>query len=61
MSEQADDHFIARPIQDGDLERYEEWAAAGAQHILAGHVNWPMIVRSLAAEVRRLKSVANAP
>lgn len=52
-----DAQTLPRPIQEGDLERYEQWAIEHAAYIKAGDINWPMMVRSLVEEVRRFQVV----
>jgi hypothetical protein len=42
------------PVSQTDLERWDELAVECFPNLLPGEVNWPMIVRSLIAEVRRL-------
>lgn len=42
------------PVTERDLLAWSLVADAEAPHSRLGAVNWPMIVRSLVAEVRRL-------
>ena len=61
MSERApfyrddDEQFHARPVDDASLDRWEEDATSSIRQMRPGGINWPMIVRSLIAEVRRLR------
>ena len=48
----------ARPVSDADLDRYQQWADEAAPVLRIGSINWVVVVRSLVAEVRRLKAAA---
>jgi hypothetical protein len=51
-----DDQFDPRPVTPDDMERWEECARLAAERILPGNTNWPMMVLSLGAEVRKLRA-----
>lgn len=51
-----DEQFRARKVRDEDMACWEESAAASIRRMLPGGINWPMIVRSLIAEVRQLRA-----
>lgn len=50
-----DEQFQARPVDDESMAVWEQSAAARIQHSRPGDMNWTMIVRSLIAEVRKLR------
>ena len=47
--------FDVRNVSEEDLARWEETARYEAGRMIPGEFNWPMAVRSLCAEVRRLR------
>ena len=49
--------FDARPLDNASMEIWAESAAAAIQHMRPGGVNWPMMIRSLSAEVYRLRAI----
>lgn len=49
------DQFKPRPVSDADLDRWDSEALAAIPRLVPGSLNWPVIVRSLVAEVRRLR------
>jgi len=52
-----EDQFAPRAVGPKDLACWEHLAYLEVPHIRPDHTNWPMIVRSLVAEVRRLNDV----
>jgi hypothetical protein len=50
-----DKQFFARPVRDEDMIAWEKSATESIKRMIPGGVNWPMIVRSLIAEVRKLR------
>ncbi len=50
-----DKQFFARPVRDEDMIAWEKSATKSIKRMIPGGVNWPMIVRSLIAEVRNLR------
>jgi hypothetical protein len=50
-----DEQFRAREVRDEDMACWEESAKAAIHFALPGGMNWTMIIRSLIAEVRRLR------
>jgi hypothetical protein len=44
----------ARHVTAAELACWEQLATLEVPHIRLGHTDWPMMVRSLVAEVRRL-------
>ncbi len=50
-----DDQFKARPVDEASIVCWEESATASIRRMVPGGMNWPMIVRSLIAEVRKLR------
>ena len=51
-----DEQFEARAVDDVSMACWEESAGAEICRMVPGGVNWPMIVRSLIAEVRKLRN-----
>ena len=55
-----DEQFRARRVDDESMAAWEESAGDAICRMVPGGINWPMIVRSLIAEVRTLRGQERA-